>query len=635
MFKYFLISLLFLSSFYLRAQKNTKFDNLLDSANKYEHIDWSLSYSYAKMALQNKDSNFSYEDIISLNTIFDTYYQKLNMLDSAFSINKQSLKLATDHKDTLLIAYSLNNMAGIYDLTGNYRASIQMYKKALTILERLKDVKQIGNTSYNLSIPYSKLELHDSSKHFTDKAFINYKKVNDYSGIALCYDFYGSEEDRNGNYNEAVKFYKIEIQNFQLANEAANLIIPYQNIAETYLKLKNYVECKKYLDLAMNLAISLGSKVDVYDVSSTYSKYYEATGDYKKANFYMRNYYEGKDTMINTQLKTELSDQKSEFDRENSETLLMIQRLEAEKNLKSKESVVWVLILSSVFFVIVLILSVNKYRAKQKSFLKLNEYKNQLIVQKEKIEVTQKEIIDSINYAKRIQDTLLAHKDFINTYLQSSFIFFKPKDIISGDFYWATQHDDYFYLAVCDSTGHGVPGAFISLLNIGFLSEAINEKKITEPHLVLNYVRDRLIGSVSKDGQSDGFDGILLRINYVNKQIDYAASNSTPVLISSNKIIELKKDKMPVGQYEQMASFNLYTIDYKENDILYLYTDGYADQFGGPKSKKLKYKPLNNFLMDIHHLPMEEQYQKLNLHFENWKDGIEQVDDVCVMGIKI
>lgn len=112
MFRYFIIVFLFFCSLLSIAQKNTKFDNLFDSANKYEHIDWNMSYFYAKMALQNKDADFSYSDIISLNTIFDTYYQKLNMLDSAFSINKQSLKLATDNKDTTLIAYSLNNMAG-------------------------------------------------------------------------------------------------------------------------------------------------------------------------------------------------------------------------------------------------------------------------------------------------------------------------------------------------------------------------------------------------------------------------------------------------------------------------------------------------------------------------------------------
>ena len=140
-----------------------------------------------------------------------------------------------------------------------------------------------------------------------------------------------------------------------------------------------------------------------------------------------------------------------------------------DKHLKSKNTITWGLILSSLFFIIVLALLVNRSITKQKSFLKLNEYKNQLIIQKEKIETTQKGIIDSINYAKRIQNTVLTRKDFIDSYIKSSFILFKPKDIVSGDFYWATQKDNYFYLAVCDSTGHGVPGAFISLLNVALI----------------------------------------------------------------------------------------------------------------------------------------------------------------------
>ena len=453
--------------------------------------------------------------------------------------------------------------------------------------------------------------------------------------MALCYDVYGTQADRKGDFKEAIRFYDLEIQNFKLANEEANLIIPYQNIADTYLKFKDYTNCKKYLELAMNLAISLGSKADIYEVSFIYSRYYEATGDYKLANQFMKRYYEGKDTIVSNQLKNELSDQKSEFDRENAKALLTIQKMEVERQMKSKELIRWVLILSSVFFVIVLFLSITKYRSKQKSFVKLSEYKNQLEIQKEKIEDAQKEIIDSINYAKRIQNTLLTQKEFIDHYVQDSFIFYKPKDIVSGDFYWATYHDNYFYLAVCDSTGHGVPGAFISLLNIGFLSEAINEKKISEPNLILNYVRDRLIGSVSKDGQSDGFDGILLRVNTDTKQMDYAAANCAPVLISNGKIVEMPKDKMPVGQYEQLTSFNLYNINYHESDILYLYTDGFADQFGGLKGKKLKYKPLNDYLLNIHQLPMDEQQDMLNYYFNNWKGDVEQVDDVCLMGIKI
>lgn len=630
-----IIICLFLCPSLFLAQKNTKFDNLVDSANKYEYLDWSLSYSYAKMALQNKDKSCDYSRIISLNTIFDTYYQKLNMLDSSFSINKQSLRLATENKDTTLIAYSLNNMAGIYDLAGNHIASIQMYKKALIILESVKDLQQIANTSYNMSIPYSELFLKDSARYYTDKAFKIYKLINNYSGIASCYDFYATEEDEKGNYDLAIKYYKIEIENFNLANELTALIVPYQNLSETYLKQKKYTECKNYADLAMNLAISLGSRTDIYNISSTYSRYFEAIGDYKQSNFYMKRYYEGKDTLVTDQLKTELSDQKSEFDRENAKASLTIQKLEAEKQLKSKRAIAVGLVLSSIFFVIVIILAINRYRIKQKSYVKLTEYKNQLILQKEKIETTQKEIIDSINYAKRIQNTVLTSKQFIDNYITSSFILFKPKDIVSGDFYWGTQKDNYFYLAVCDSTGHGVPGAFISLLNVAFLSEAINEKNIMEPHLVFNYVRSRLISSVSKDGQSDGFDGVLLRLNCDTKEIVYAGANSSPVLISNSELVELPKDKMPVGQYEQMPSFKLFTLDLQNTDTLYLYTDGYADQFGGLKAKKLKRKQLNNYLVSINSLSLDEQNNKLDNYFTAWKGDLEQVDDVCVLGIRI
>ncbi len=635
MFRHLIIIFLFFCPLYFIAQKNTKFDNLFDSANKYEDRDWSLAFFYAKMAMENQDATTSYDDIIKLNVIYDNHYEKLNMLDSSFSITKRSLRLATENRDTTLIAYSLINMANIYVSAGNHESAIQMFKKALAILIKQNDVLQVANTYYNLTTPYTELHMLDSSSHYIEKAFASYKKINDYAGMALCYDVYGTESDRVGNYEDAVRFYELEIQNFKMANEEANLIIPYQNIASTYLKWKDYTNCKKYLDLGMNLAISLGSKADIYEISLIYSEYFEATGDYKQANIYMKRYYQGKDTIVNNQLKIEMSDQKSEFDRENAKAMLTIHKMEAEKQLKSKQAITWGLVLSSVFFIIVLVLSVNRYRIKQNSYIKLNEYKNQLIVQKEKIELTQKEIIDSINYAKRIQSSVLTPKGFIDNFVQSNFILFKPKDIVSGDFYWATQKDNYFYLAVCDSTGHGVPGAFISLLNVAFLSEAINEKNIMEPHLVFNYVRERLKGSVSKDGQSDGFDGILLRIDCNTKDVVYAAANSGPVLIIDNAIVELPKDKMPVGQYEQMTSFNLFKIDNHHNNMMYLYTDGYADQFGGTKGKKLKRKQLNDYLKSIHQSPITEQHEKLDDFFVNWKGDLEQVDDICIVGIKI
>jgi ligand-binding sensor domain-containing protein/serine phosphatase RsbU (regulator of sigma subunit) len=257
------------------------------------------------------------------------------------------------------------------------------------------------------------------------------------------------------------------------------------------------------------------------------------------------------------------------------------------------------------------------------------EEKSKIIGQK------QKEILDSIQYAENIQKTLLANHDFVNQTIPDSFVFFRPKDIVSGDFYWATSAEGKFYLAVCDSTGHGVPGAFMSLLNISFLNEAINEKHIYEPNKVFDHVRQRLIDNISQGGRKDGMDGILICIDTITKSISYSASNNAPVLVSGSHLQELPFDKMPIGESDRRESFKKYEITYKNGDMLYLFTDGYADQFGGPKGKKFKYKKLNELLVSVSQLTLKEQKTEMEKAFESWKGELEQVDDVCVLGIRL
>jgi serine phosphatase RsbU (regulator of sigma subunit) len=213
-------------------------------------------------------------------------------------------------------------------------------------------------------------------------------------------------------------------------------------------------------------------------------------------------------------------------------------------------------------------------------------------------------------------------------------VFFKPKDIVSGDFYWATEHDGRFYLAVCDSTGHGVPGAFMSLLNIGFLSEAIKEKNIEAPSEVLNYVRRRSIEDISQEGQKDGMDGILLCIDRKKKEISYSAAHNALLLIENGNQKDLPYDKMPVGYGEKKDSFTLHMLPLSPGSTFYLQTDGYADQFGGPKGKKFRYKQLEELLKENSSLPASEQKEILLNRFNSWKGNLEQVDDVCIIGIR-
>jgi ligand-binding sensor domain-containing protein len=295
----------------------------------------------------------------------------------------------------------------------------------------------------------------------------------------------------------------------------------------------------------------------------------------------------------------------------------------------------------------------------------LREQKQEVEIQKELVEEKQKEILDSINYAKRIQQALLAHDEFLKEHLEEHFVYFQPKDIVSGDFYWATHatgtqagQKGKFYLAVCDSTGHGVPGAFMSLLNISYLNEAINEKNIFSPAEVLNHVRKRLIESISSDqslnrrtknnthdpnseilshvsNMKDGMDATLICFDHDAGTVSYAAAHNPPVLVRNGECMVLEADKMPVGIGERMDSFSLFEIKVQKGDMLYFHTDGFADQFGGEKGKKLKSANLKKIFTGMHSEKSHRQNELLKLTFDNWKGSLEQIDDVCIIGIRI
>src|ERR1700741_518298 len=218
------------------------------------------------------------------------------------------------------------------------------------------------------------------------------------------------------------------------------------------------------------------------------------------------------------------------------------------------------------------------------------------------------------------------------------FILYKPKDIVSGDFYYALSHKttdsptEKFYMCTADCTGHGVPGAFMSMLNISYLNESIIEKNISRPNQVLDHIRTEIISSLNPEGSEeeskDGMDCVLCAYDFENNVLEFASANNPLWLVRDGKVIEYKADKMPVGIYgEEMKPFTLQKIDLKAGDVIYTFTDGFADQFGGPKGKKFKYKQLEEFLLTNSNLPMETQKQKLDAAFESWRGNLEQVDD--------
>jgi len=270
--------------------------------------------------------------------------------------------------------------------------------------------------------------------------------------------------------------------------------------------------------------------------------------------------------------------------------------------------------------------------------LEITEQRDLAREQRDRIAAQKKEIMDSIIYARRIQKAILPNIDMIKESLEHFFILFKPRDIVSGDFYWETRVDDEIIIIAADCTGHGVPGAFMSMLGVTFLNEIVNSKKITQPGKILDILRDKVIHSLNQQYDNplrDGMDISVINYNFKTKQVSFAGANNPLFIIHKGELTEIKADKMPIALYDKMVSFSNKNVELEEGDCLYIFSDGYVDQFGGPKDKKFMKKRFKQLLMDIYHLPLDEQKNLLEKAYDDWRGDREQVDDVLVIGLKI
>lgn len=518
-------------------------------------------------------------------------------------------------------------LAIIKNSTGNPESALYPGLKGFEFyLKQVKDQDYIM-ACYIIGTIYKDLKKIDDAERYFRMGVSSKNDFNSWN--ARVYTGLSNILTDRGQYEEALEMGQIGLNLLRDENNAVGVSRALNDLGAIYQRLKQYDKALEFIHEALKLRrennvkhFELGSLIDIACI-------YLEMGEYNKALPY---FLEAEPLAIHTNHPGRLS---------------ILYRHMADIYKKQGE-------LCKAVEIFEKLIEITTAINLQEKEAKISQSENKLLKEKEDeierlrnvelkhaydlIAEKNKEITDSIHYANRIQKTILASDGELKKYLGNYFVFFQPKDIVSGDFYWSIVMDreggeEDFYLGVCDSTGHGVPGAFMSLLNTNYLNEAIYEKQISEPHLVLNYVRHRLIESISKEGQKDGFDGILAKINLKKKTVEYAAANNAPILIRDQQIIEMPTDKMPVGHGEKPDSFKLNKIDLQTGDRLYFYTDGYADQFGGPNGKKFKYKKLNELLLEISSQSCESQREKIKTTFENWKGTLEQVDDVCIMGI--
>lgn len=664
--------------------QNKKLDSLL-KAVLLEKADTSKAKTYFKITTEylrkgqadsaalfghksralSKKQNFIKGMAVSSNQLGQaTIY--LGFPDSAIFYFNASLNYYQQLNDTSRVAGMLNNLALVYRDKGNVPEAMKYYFQSLKMKEQLHDSEGIANACYNLGHVYS--ESHDTvnSIKYHQRALDIRKKINDRSNVGASMVAIGLFYKNSNKKDLALQYIQEALKIAEELEEEESIAIASYNIGSILYDQGKFKESTVLLNKALLLsrknrnpkgiasclqslgqleltgnknpkaaivfleeAIAIATEIESADIvggtSEKLSEAYEKLGDHKKALYYFKTMKTIADSLFNEENVRKLTSESLKYEHE-KEKLIVQKEQEKRDALASAEAFRKNLIIGvSVLFLFVI--SGFSYSI----YNKLKQNRKQKLI----IEEQQKEMIDSINYAKRIQFALLAHTDLLKQNLPEHFVLFKPKDIVSGDFYWGTLKNEYFYLAVCDCTGHGVPGAFMSLLNINFLNEAINEKNITAPGEILDHVRNQLIKKL--DGGRDGMDAVLLRIPVKRDgalTLHYAAANNSGMVMRDGQMIELAKDAMPIGLGEKNDSFKTHTIQIHKGDSLYLYTDGFADQFGGPKGKKFKYKQLDAALLANALNPLHQQAQNMTVLFENWRGELEQVDDVCVFGMR-
>ena len=629
--------------------------NISDTAQVNIYNDIALFYEeqasdsclfYANTAL-NLSKKISYINGCgkAYNTI-GSYYNGKGEYQKALANFIDGYKIYEKNKNRKAMSNLMNSIGNTYLGIDNQKKALEAYTQSYEVASQDSNKYMMGISSIGLGNIYLlKKDANQALYFFTRAKNVFAKPPVALYPLSVSYTLIGDAYIELNKYDEAFLNFNKAVEQFKTLNNTYGIAATYQVIGEAYKKRKDLNKALEYFLKSFPIFEERKAYDDLKNLSLNISDVYKQQHNFEKALEYSNKYIGFKDSVLSIEKSRQLLEVETKYETEKKEQQNLIlkkqndlsnERIERQKIISY--FIIGSLIISLLFGVFMYRVYFQKKKAHQlitKQKEQVEQKQGEIEFQKHVIELKQKEIVDSINYAKRIQYALLANEKLLSENLKSHFILFKPKDIVSGDFYWATEHDDNFYLAVCDSTGHGVPGAFMSLLSIGFLSEAIKEKAIQQPNEIFDYVRKRLIDSVNNEDQKDGFDGVMMRINKTTNKVTYAAANNHPIIISNGNLNHLAYDKMPVGKGEKILPFTEFEIVSEKNATIYIYTDGYADQFGGEKGKKFKYKQLNEFLLSNSIKDMNKQSESLAWQFDKWKGDLEQVDDVCIIGIKI
>lgn len=656
------------------STKLNKIDELLDHQTDSAYI---LIKAYTNLVYQAKNA-YAYS---RLNLQLARYFSLKGLNDSALKYSPLAIKFARASKDTAQIIKSylahartlsvLNNhneainfclqaqrfaeasktpsiqirvwhdLGFVYANVGAHEKAIYYYKRGLQLALPIKDTFNYANLSARIGGEYCYLKKYDSSLYYNLQGLKNFKSIHHKRGVGVTLTNLSSTYTDLKRYEKAIETAKQALTLREELGDMYAIPILKSSLAQTYLKLNNATTALKY---ALEAQALLDKQVEDINISignlEVLRVIYTQLHQYENALTYSERYINEKEKQFKNTNLTALNELQTRYELDKQEREIALLQLNTKRDREKTEAanhrrniILGATLLGSLLISIFTFLLYKRVKL---------SHQQKTIIEKQKmlVDEKQKEIIDSINYAQTIQQAIIPSEQEISKELSDAFVIFKPKDIVSGDFYWFTKHDNDIYIVVADCTGHGVPGAFMSLMGVSYLNEIINESKISDTTTILNLLRDKLITTLNKTKRErhnrEGMDVAIVHIQQQTLHLQFSAANNNTYILSKGELKELKGDKMPVGFYtEHMKSFTSQHYQLQKGDRVFMITDGLPDQFGGEKGKKFMYKRFEKLITENAHQPIAQVKKLLQKTISDWQGQIEQVDDITCLAFEI
>ena len=632
-------------------------------AQRFNDTEKSLEYNFKSIDVLIKIEDYA-SLATALNNIAVIYSNKGDYAKSIY-YQQQSLKTHEHAGNIYGQALSFNNIAFTYETQNDYKKAEEYFFKSLEVLEEVPKESRgqdyyrgLATAHKSLGGLYKKMgKLELGMKHL-EKAFGIASESGDKVNLMLVLNIIGmiqvdlvEQSNLPANHQSNDSLIQAAIQNYEKAIEIG-YEINYQravaaslkNIASVYYTLGNTQLAKKYAEESYTLSIQLSNPEVIKNSAYLLSVLYEEENrgidalQMYKMHIKMRDSLfniENQKMAIETQTQYEYEKKKALDDADHSKELAL-----KEEEKKRQSVISYAATGGAISLALFLFIVFNRLKITRKQKRTIEEQK--IEVEKAHFELGEKnqEILDSITYAKRIQTAILPPDKLFNSQLSSAFVLYLPKDIVAGDFYWMEPFAEAsgskgVMFAAADCTGHGVPGAMVSVICNSALNRSVREFGLSDPGKILDKTREIVLEEFEKSEEEvkDGMDIALCKLQ--DKKLEFAGAHNPLWIVRNGEIIEQKGDKQPVGKFEKSTPFTTAKVDLQDGDTFYIFSDGFADQFGGEKGKKYKAKNFKQFLISIQDRDISEHEKLLKNEFNSWKENFEQLDDVCVIGVRV